>query len=33
MQESQLRQTYVPHIDGLRAVAVLSVILYHLKAS
>jgi len=33
MQEGQLRQTYVPHIDGLRAVAVLSVILYHLKAS
>ena len=33
MQQGQLRQTYVPHIDGLRAVAVLSVILYHLKAS
>ncbi len=33
MREGQLRQTYVPHIDGLRAVAVLSVILYHLKAS
>lgn len=33
MQQSHLRQTYVPHIDGLRAVAVLSVILYHLKAS
>jgi len=25
------RTTYVPHIDGLRAVAVLSVIVYHLK--
>lgn len=33
MQQSHSRQTYVPHIDGLRAVAVLSVILYHLKAS
>lgn len=33
MQERQSRHTYVPHIDGLRAVAVLSVILYHLKAS
>lgn len=33
MQESLLRKTYVPHIDGLRAIAVLSVILYHLKAS
>lgn len=27
------RPQYVPHIDGLRAIAVLSVILYHLKAS
>ena len=26
------RSTYVPHIDGLRAVAVLSVIVYHLNA-
>ncbi|MGH8038777.1 MAG: acyltransferase family protein [Stenotrophomonas sp.] len=33
MQESRPRQHYVPHIDGLRAVAVLAVILYHLKAS
>jgi peptidoglycan/LPS O-acetylase OafA/YrhL len=33
MIEPVARSTYVPHIDGLRAVAVLSVIVYHLNAA
>ena len=31
MTRSEQRSTYVPHIDGLRALAVLSVIVYHLN--
>ena len=33
MQAASTRDGYFPHIDGLRAIAVIAVIVYHLKAS